>query len=97
MGCSCGKATGAHDPEEIKIRFKHVGCWSMDRFYDKAKDTVTQFEDITGALEEKKDELFYETGFYLVPGAGKLANLLTQNYRAQACLPWNVLFLHLLS
>lgn len=42
----------------------------MDDFFDKAKETLDAFKDITGPLGEQKDNFFEATGFYEQPGAG---------------------------
>jgi hypothetical protein len=41
----------------------------MDDFFDKCKEVLDNFKDITGPLGEQKDQFYEATGFYEVPGA----------------------------
>ena len=49
----------------------------MDDFFDKAKEVLDNFKDITGPLAEQKDKFYEATGFYAVPGAGKRSPIFT--------------------
>ena len=73
MGCgaSKGKSEEGGNTESADIEFKETGVWSMDEFFGQAKKTLDAFKDITGPLQEQKENYFFVTGFYEVPGAGK--------------------------
>lgn len=43
----------------------------MDNFFDKAKELIDGFKDLTGPLGDSKDAFYEATGFYAVPGCGK--------------------------
>lgn len=77
MGCgaSKGKSEGGSNTESADIDFKDTGVWSLDDFFGQAKKTLDSFKDITGPLQEQKDNFYFATGFYEVPGAGKCAQL----------------------
>lgn len=71
----CGASTGKSEEntqESANIEFKHTDCWSIDDFFGQAKKVLDAFKDITGPLQEAKDKFFFSTGFYEVPGAGKI-------------------------
>lgn len=74
MGCgaSKGKEDGGNT-ESADIEFKETGVWSLDDFFNQAKKILDSFKDITGPLGEQKDNFFEATGFYEVPGAGKIS------------------------
>lgn len=69
MGCGASKGKEEAEPDVTEISFKPVGVDSMDAFFDKAKEVMDNFKDITGPLGEQKDNFFEVTGFYEVPGA----------------------------
>ena len=52
MGCgdSKGKSEAGANTEPAEIEFKETGVWSVDDFFNKAKDTLKAFKDITGPL-----------------------------------------------
>lgn len=70
MGCGASKGKADTEANVTEMTFKPVGVLSMDDFFDKCKETLDSFKDITGPLGEVKDEFFEVTGFYAVPGAG---------------------------
>lgn len=73
MGCgaSKGKSEDGGNTENADIDFKDTGVWSLDDFFGQAKKTLESFKDITGPLNEQKENFYFATGFYEVPGAGK--------------------------
>lgn len=70
MGCGGSKGKADAEPTVEDINFRAIGVQSMDDFFDKAKETLDAFKDITGPLGEQKDNFFEATGFYMQPGAG---------------------------
>ena len=71
MGCGSSKGKSGGNTESAEIDFKDTGVWSLDDFFGQAKKTLDSFKDITGPLNEQKDNFYFTTGFYEVPGAGK--------------------------
>ena len=69
MGCGASKGKADAEPDVSEMNFKPVGVASMDAFFDKCKETLDNFKDITGPLGEQKDNFYEATGFYEVPGA----------------------------
>lgn len=69
MGCGGSKGKSESEPEMAEVNFKPVGVQSMDNFFDKCKEVLDNFKDITGPLGEQKDAFYEATGFYEVPGA----------------------------
>ena len=70
MGCGASKGKAEAEADVTEMTFKPIGVYSMDTFFDKAKETLDGFKDITGPLGEQKEQFFEVTGFYAVPGAG---------------------------
>lgn len=69
MGCGGSKGKSEAEPDVTEVNFKPVGVQSMDDFFDKCKEVLDNFKDITGPLGEQKDAFYEATGFYEVPGA----------------------------
>ncbi len=69
MGCGASKGKAEAEPNITEVNFKPIGVVSMDEFFDKCKETLDSFKDITGPLGEQKDQFYEVTGFYEVPGA----------------------------
>jgi hypothetical protein len=69
MGCGGSKGKADAEPSITDVNFKPVGVASMDSFFDKCKEVLDSFKDITGPLGEEKDQFYEATGFYEVPGA----------------------------
>ena len=55
MGCGASKGAPEAQPDITEMTFKPVGVQSMDDFFDKCKETLDSFKDITGPLGEQKD------------------------------------------
>ena len=72
MGCgnSKGKDLMSED-DDTEINIKPVGVYSLDKFFDAAKETLDTFMNLTSPITEFKDRFFEVTGFFAVPGAGK--------------------------
>lgn len=69
MGCGASKGKADAEATITEVNFKPVGVASMDAFFDKCKEVLDAFKDITGPLGEQKDNFYEATGFYEVPGA----------------------------
>jgi hypothetical protein len=52
MGCGASKGKAEADPTAADINFKAIGVASMDSFFDKAKEVLDNFANITGPLSE---------------------------------------------
>lgn len=47
----CGSSKGKSEAEtDTDISFKSINVLSMDNFFDKAKETLENFQNITGPL-----------------------------------------------
>lgn len=51
----CGASKGRSSSENESITFKHLGVHSMDEFFNKCKEIVDQFKELTSPLDEAKD------------------------------------------
>ena len=78
MGCGASKGKSAEEASSDTIEFKRVDVWSVDDFFSQAERLQNSFKDLTGPLQEQKDQFFEVTGFYEVPGAGKLHSMIYQ-------------------
>ena len=67
----CGESTGKSDggAADTKIEFKEVGCASIDKLFNEAKDLVDELTSFQSSLEDQKANFFEATGFEFVPGA----------------------------
>lgn len=67
----CGESTGKSDggAANTKIEFKEVGCASIDKLFNEAKDLVEKLTSFQSSLEDQKANFFETTGFEFVPGA----------------------------
>lgn len=73
MGCGGEKGQAEKQTAAVtEITFKQCDLRDMDLFFDKAKEFLDSIPDITGPLGVEKEKFFDATGFYLVPGAGKI-------------------------
>ena len=50
MGCGASKGKDEADTTAADINFKPIGVDSMDSFFDKAKELLDNFGNITGPL-----------------------------------------------
>ena len=64
-----GKAVDEGIVESANIEFNQTGVQSLDDFFNQAKRILDSFKDITGPLNQQKDNFLEVTGFYEVPGA----------------------------
>eukprot|EP00347_Sterkiella_histriomuscorum_P007588 403348343 len=69
MGCGASKGKSDAEPNVSEVNFKPVGVPSIDAFFDKCKEVLDSFKDITGPLGEQKDNFYEATGFYEQPGS----------------------------
>lgn len=52
MGCGASKGKAESEATITEVNFKPVGVDSMDAFFDKCKEVLDNFKDITGPLGE---------------------------------------------
>jgi hypothetical protein len=70
MGCGESKGKSAQEPEEkIEVVFKETGALSLDRFFESAKELTDNFKALREPLVEAKENFFFISKFYEVPGA----------------------------
>lgn len=65
----CGASKGKTSEKEAKIEFKDIGVGSMDDFFTKCKELLTQFSETTNPLDDAKEEFFASSEFVEVPGS----------------------------
>jgi hypothetical protein len=68
----CGSSKGHAKKNDIK--FDSTYCLSVDRFFDKAQDTIKDFKELAEGLSKKKEDYFESSGFLYVPCASKFSS-----------------------